>query len=382
MRISYIVLTAIIICAVSAEVFSAPMVRVKDIAKIEGERDNQLVGYGLIVGLDRTGDSKNAPFTTEAMMAILENFGISMKDEMAGKANIKSSVSEKFRLEIREKIRTRNIAAVMVTATLPPYRSPGDKIDVNVASIGDASSLEGGILLQTPMKAADGNVYAVAQGPISIGGYNRGTDKIKIVKNHPTAGMITEGAIVEKEVSYTISRNGVLRITLKESDFSTASRLVDEINANYGANTASAKNAGVVDVIIPNQYSQNLVGFISGIESLTITPDAVAKIVVNERTGTIVMGEDIKISEVAVSHGNLKLVVKQEQMAGGFFGPQATQTANVEEKEERVILMKEGAKLKDVVKALNSVGATPRDVISILQLMKSSGALHAELVIR
>ncbi|MEW5768480.1 MAG: flagellar basal body P-ring protein FlgI [bacterium] len=336
-----------------------PETRVKDAARVAGVRENQLIGYGLVVGLNGTGDSSKALFTNRSLVSMLDHLGLTV-----GINNLKVS----------------NVAAVMITADLPAFVRTGDRIDVTLSSLGDAKDLEGGVLLQTPLYAADKLVYAVAQGPVSIGGSN--VNAGEGLKNHPTVARITRGAIVEREVVSAVAEGDTIPLVLNRPDFITASRLVEAINAVFGSQTAQARDASLVDVKVPAQYQENPVGFVAMLEELKIKPDTIAKVVINERTGTIVVGEDVKISQVAVSHGKLSLTIEAEEEALGE-GKEAEEkkatAATVMEK--KLVLMKESARIADVVAALNSVGATPRDVIAILQAVKAAGALQAELII-
>ncbi|MCS7234115.1 MAG: flagellar basal body P-ring protein FlgI [Synergistetes bacterium] len=327
-----LVLSILIALALSSIAFGAPKVRIKDIAHIEDARPNQLIGMGLVVGLNGTGDKMK--LTPQMMQNMLRFFDLSVA---------------------QRNIASRNVAAVMVTANLPPFAKPGMRIDVTVSSLGDARSLEGGQLLLTPLKGPDGKVYAVAQGPVSIGPEG----------SFPTVGVVTNGAIVEREVPVELSQDGVLSIVLDSPDFTTARRIAESINNSFG-NIAEAKDASKVEVKIPLSYRKNLVAFISSLEELEVTPDAPAIVVVNERTGTVVMGENVKISRVAIAHKNFSITVGP---AAGAAPP--TQGYMIEFPEVTTV--------GDVVKALNAVGATPKDIIAILQAMKKAGALHAEL---
>ena len=346
-------------------------VRLKDLARVEGVRDNQLIGYGLVVGLNGTGDSASTSFTFQSIVSMLENMGITVsKDEI--------SVS--------------NVAAVVVTANLPPFVQPGNKIDVTVSSIGNASDLQGGTLLMTPLKAANGNVYAVAQGALSIGGFNAGAaggGAASIQKNHPTVARIPGGALIEREVPTTYIHNNKLRILLRSPDFTTVDRIRKVINENLRADSARAVDAGTVEITVPEEYQENVISFISQLEALTVEPDSIAKIVINERTGTIVAGEKVRISTIAVSHGNLSIEIKAQYIVSQptAFSTTGNTTvvpdtqAYVEEEESRLMVIKEGVDIGEVAAALNALGVTPRDMISIFQAMKEAGALQAELVL-
>lgn len=347
---------------------AAPGVRVKDIVRIEGVRDNQLVGYGLVVGLTGTGDSNKSIFTIQSIANMLKSFGIV--------ANITTQLQPK------------NVAAVMVTAKLPAYSTSGDAIDITVSSVGDAKSLQGGTLIQTPLKAANGQVYAVAQGALSVGGFTAGGGRASQNKNFTTVGSIPNGAIVEQNVPLEIVNDGRLKLSLKQPDFTTAARINEAIERRFGY-ISRATDAGTVVVTIPRNYGMSeLVSFIAAVEALPVYPDAVARIAINERTGTVVMGSDIAISEVAVAQGGLTVKVVSERTVSQppSFSGGRTQTVNqtdvsVTEEPANLVVLPATAKVGDVVSALNGVGATPREIISILQAMKAAGALHAELVL-
>ncbi|MCP5102914.1 MAG: flagellar basal body P-ring protein FlgI [bacterium] len=343
---------------------SAVDVRLKDIASFEGVRDNQLIGYGIVVGLEGTGDTTQNKFTFQSMSNLLDKMGLKL-DPTA--------------------FQMRNTAAVAVTATLPPFSRAGSKIDVTVSSIGSAKSIQGSILLITPLKAADGNIYAVAQGSVSIGGFNAGQGGTTIRKNHPTVGRIPNGALVEREVPFNFTAQRYFTLVMHQSDFTTTTRTVNSINKSFGA-VAAAIDSRTIKIMIPDKYSRQKVLMASMLENLVVAPDTRAKVVVNERTGTIVFGENVKISKVALAHGNITVSIKT-----GF---QVSQPAPLSEGETvitpvtetevaedvaRFTVIENTPRISDVVKTLNSLGATPRDIIAILQAMKSSGALQAEL---
>ncbi|MBP2649969.1 MAG: Flagellar P-ring protein [Firmicutes bacterium] len=310
--------------------------RIKDIAKIQGVRGNQLVGYGLVVGLAGTGDSSKSAFTVQSIASMLKNFGVTV------------SASQ---------LQGKNVAAVMVTADLGPFVKSGDNIDITVSSLGDAKSLQGGILLQTPLKAATGLVYAVGQGSLSLGGNN--------TKLFSTVAKIPNGAIVERDVPTKIENNGSIALTLNNPDFTTASRIAKTIEREFGV-SVMAVDAGTVEIKVPGEYADNLVGFIASLEELTVRPDSIAKIIINERTGTVVMGGNVTIDTVAVAHGGLSVKV------GG-------QKSSSSEANPNVVILPTTASIGDLVNALNAVGAAPQEVIAIIQAINASGALHAEL---
>lgn len=342
--------------------------RIKDVAKVQGVRSNQLVGYGLIVGLAGTGDSDKSTFTIQSIANMLKSFGVVI------------STSQ---------LKPKNMAAVMVTATLPPFAKPGDAIDITVSSMGDAKSLQGGTLLQTPLRAANGQVYAVGQGPLSTGGFAVGAGGASQQKNFPTAGNIPNGALVEREVPmpFTDKDKGKLTLTLNQPDFTTANRISEAIDQRFGQITV-AKDPGTVVVDIPYYYGDNIVGFVASMEELAITPDTVAKVVINERTGTVVIGSNVVIDQVAVAQGGLTVKIGHTTEVSqpppfSYGNTEVTKETTIETKEEPagLIVLPASSNVGDVVAALNAVGATPRDIISILQAIKAAGALHAELQI-
>lgn len=343
---------------------SAQAARIKDIAKVQGVRNNQLIGYGIIVGLNGTGDSTKSDFTIKSVINMMQKFGLEVD---------------------AKQIKPKNVAAVMVTAKLPAFAKEGDGLDINVASVGDAKSLEGGVLLQTPLRAANGQVYAVGQGPLSIGGYLASAGGNSQQKNFPTTGIISNGAIVEQGVQTSLVRDGSIKLSLLNSDFTTANRVARAINSEWG-NIAIARDASTVEVEVPSSRADNLVSFIASIEDISISPDQAAKIVLNERTGTIVMGANVSISEVAVSQGGLTVTVNKDTkvyMPPSFSTADPVEgentTLDVQEKKANLVALPATAKVGDVVAALNTIGATPRDIMAILEAMRAAGALHAEI---
>ncbi len=340
--------------------------RIKDIASFEGARENQLIGYGLVVGLDGTGDKGLA--TMQSIVNMLRKMGLSVKPE---------------------DIKAKNTAAVIVTATLPPFPKPGTRIDALVSTIGDAKSLQGGTLLMTPLKGPDGNVYAIAQGAVSIGGFIGGGGGTTVQKNHSTAGKVPNGVIVEKDLPFTIGNGSDMRIFLHRADFATAAEIAKKINETLGSNYAIALDSSSVNLRIPNEYKNNIVELITLIEGIDVPVDVNARVVINERTGTVVIGDKVKISPVAIAHGNLTIEIKTEYKVSQPppFAPKGAETVvvpdtEVQVKEEKVSLSEvSGATLGEVVRALNALGVTPRDLISILQALKRAGALRAELEI-
>jgi len=347
----------------------AAQVRIKNIAKVKGVRDNQVIGYGLVVGLQMTGDTQRMASTLQSVTNMLSQFGISVKPD---------------------DIRTRNAAAVMVTAKLPPQLKSGDRIDVTVSSVGDARSLQGGTLLLTPLQGPDGQVYAMAQGPVAVGGFSDTVgDMPSIQVNQTNTGRVPEGALVEREVPTTFVNDNVVSLQLTRPDFGQASIIVATLNQQFGEPLARARDGGQVDVTVPYNYQDNLVEFVAALENATVMTDApTGRVVVNERTGTVVLGQDVRVDAVAVAHGNLKLVVKNttqvtRNVMFGYNEFLHTTTVQAEDssKKGNLIVLPEGANLMDIVEAINAVGATPRDLISILQAIRTAGALHADLEI-
>ncbi len=340
--------------------------RIKDIASFMGDRPNQLIGYGLIVGLNGTGDNNKTQFTVNTLANLLDNMGIHVNPEQ---------------------VKVKNVAAVMATAKLPSFVRKGSRVDVQVSSIGDAKSLEGGTLLLTPLAGPDGRTYAVAQGPISVGGFSvSGGSGSSVQKNHPTVGLVSGGALVEQEVSVAYDHLEQLDLVLSNPDFSTAQKVAHRVNESLGGTAAQAVDAGTVRIQIPDAYQQNMVGLISKVESLEVQPDTPAKIVVNERTGTIVMGENVRISPVAVAHGNLTVQITETPTVSQplpFSNGETVVTPQsdieVQEQKGHLSLVGGGVTLGQVVKGLNSIGATPRDLINILQAIRAAGALQAKL---
>ncbi len=341
--------------------------RIKDIAYLEGVRENQLVGYGLVVGLNGTGDSAGSKFTVQALVNMMERMGLSVE---------------------RSTVKVDNAATVIVTAQLPPFAKPGSSIDVLVSSMGDADSLTGGTLLMTPLKGPDGKVYAVAQGSLIVGGLAFGGKAAKVQKNHPTVGRIPGGALVEREVAFSLPSGTHLTYRLQDSDFTTVTRVASAINRKFNRTIAKPRDSGGVKINIPENYRDSIVDFIAAIENLEVRPDFPAKIVINEKTGTIVMGEDVRLSTVAVSHGNLSLVVSESaevSQPNAFSQGQTAAVSQTEmdmvEDQGNMIVMPMGISIGEIARALNAIGASPRDLIAIFQAIKAAGALHAELVV-
>jgi flagellar P-ring protein precursor FlgI len=341
--------------------------RIKDIADFEGVRENQLIGYGLVVGLQGTGDSlRNAPFTRQSLTAMLERLGVTTRDL---------------------NLNTKNVAAVMVTANLPAFSNQGARIDVTVSALGDAKSLAGGQLLVTPLVGADQQVYAVAQGAIAIGGFSAsGSSGSSVTQGVPTAGRIASGGLIERELHFDIASQRELRLALRNPDFTTARRVAEAINTAVGGQAARATNPGSVAVTRPEGFQGDMVALLTRIESLPIDPDLPAKIVIDETSGVVVMGENVRVSTVAIAQGALTISVSEQpgvsQPAPLSQGetvvvPQSDVT--VEEERGGLALVRGGVPLKDLVDGLNALGVSPRDMISILQALKTAGAIQAEI---
>jgi flagellar P-ring protein precursor FlgI len=344
--------------------------RIKDIASFEGVRENMLMGYGLVVGLNGTGDKlKNNAFTEQSLIAFLERQGVNTRGT---------------------ELKTKNVAAVTVTAMLPPFARTGSKVDVTVSAMGDAKDLSGGTLLATPLYGADGEVYVVAQGSISIGGFKAGEGATTITKGVPTSGFVANGGLVEKEIDFALNSLPVLKLALRNPDVSTAKNIAEAINGNIGPGIATVTDPGTVALAIPAAYQGNSTQLLAEVEKLSVATDQVARIVIDEASGTIVMGENVKIDTVAVAQGNLIVKIEQTQQVSqpGPFAPEGAQTATVQQTaisvEEsgpgrRMAVLEGGATLKDLVAGLNALGVTPRDLITILQTIKAAGALQAEI---
>lgn len=349
-------------CPASAEV------RIKDIVEIEGVRDNLLVGYGLIVGLNGTGDSLgNSPFTEQSLIGMLERLGVNIRDQS---------------------LNTKNVAAVMVTATLPPFTNQGARIDVSVSALGDAKSLQGGTLLVTPLMGADGEVYAVAQGPVAVSGFTAQGDAASVTQNIPTTGRVSSGAIIEREIAFNLEDLGTVRLALRNPDFTTARRIADAINNGLGSNVARAENSSSVHIGLPQGQTGSLVDLITQIEQFSVTPDQIARVVIDERSGVIVMGSDVRISTVAIAQGNLTVrVTETPQVSQPAPFAQQGQTTVVPRSElevdaeshKQLAVLDSGVTLQDLVASLNALGVGPRDIITILQSIKAAGALQAEI---
>ena len=363
--------------------------RIKDIASFKGIRTNQLFGYGLVIGLNGSGDKGGTSFTIQGLVNMLKQMGVhvSVKD-----------------------VKVRNVAAAVVSATLPPFARIGQKIDVTVSSIGDSKSLLGGTLLLTPLGGVDGKIYALAQGPLSIGGFSvGGAAGGGVTKNHPTVGRISGGATVEREIPLSLNNRRELTIILNNADFITATRVANAINSRFGQDFAKPIDSGSLRIRIPYYFQDRVVNLLAKLEDIEVIPDSVAKVIVSEKTGTVVIGENVSILTVAVAHGNLSIQIKETrkvsqplpfapsppaggstptEMEGGVVVAPGGATVvtpesevTVKEESDKLLLVPEGGTIGELVRALNAIGVTPRDLITILQAMKAAGALQAELEI-
>ena len=355
-------LAALALSAVPAGAVS----RIKDLANIEGVRQNQLIGYGLVVGLNGTGDTlNNIPFTKQSLQAMLERMGV----------NIRGAT-----------IRTGNVAAVMVTGNLPAFGTQGTRMDVTVSSLGDAKNLQGGTLLVTPLLGADGNVYAVAQGSLAIDGFQAEGQAAKIVRGVPTVGRIVNGAIIEREIEFALNRLPNVRLALRNADFTTAKRIASAVNDYLGTKTAEPIDPSTVQLSIPAEFKGNVVAFLTEIEQLQVEPDLAAKIIIDERSGIIVMGRDVRVATVAVAQGNLTVTISESPqvsqpnaMAGGRTVVTPRSSVSVSEDGKKLALVKNGVSLQQLVDGLNGLGIGPRDLIGILQAIKAAGAIEADI---
>lgn len=345
---------------------SANAERLKDISTIQGVRSNQLIGYGLVVGLDGTGDqTTQTPFTVQSIISMMQQMGVSIPPGTS--------------------LQLKNVASVMITSSLPAFAQPGQTLDVTVSSMGNAKSLRGGTLLMTPLKGADGQIYAIAQGNLVVGGVGASANGSQTQINHLSVGRISDGATVERALPNPISQSGSFNLELKESDFSTASIVVDAINQQFGPKTAFAEDGRVIKVDAPANISR--VAFLASLEAINVSPAATpAKIILNARTGSVVMNKAVTLDSCAVSHGNLSVVINTAPVIsqpGAFSNGQTISTAvsqvDITKEPGKVLKLNNGANLSDVVKALNAIGATPQDLLAILQAMKAAGSLHAEL---
>lgn len=362
--IAAVLSTAMVLSPVSTA-FGATA-RIKDIVDMEGVRENQLVGYGLVVGLNGTGDSlNNSPFTKQSLQSMLERLGVNT----AG-----------------QNVRTANIAAVMVTANLPPFGTQGTRIDVSVAAMGDSKSLQGGTLLVTPLLGADGEVYAIAQGPVSINGFKAQGDAATIISGVPTTGRISSGALIEREIDFKLGAQTSLRLSLRNPDLTTARRIALSINDFIGVPTATPEDPGTVRINLPRGFNGNIVDLLTDVEQLVVQTDQPAKIVIDENSGIIVMGKDVRVSSVAVAQSNLTVtiaesptIVQPAPLSNGVTAVQPTTDLNVTQTDTALAMVNESVTLQELVDGLNALGIGPRDLIAILQAIKATGALQAEI---
>jgi flagellar P-ring protein precursor FlgI len=354
---------SLLICIALGAPVSATPARLKDLVAIEGVRENQLIGYGLVVGLAGTGDRRQTMFSAQSLTNLLERMGITVSPAA---------------------IRVTNTAAVLVTATLPAFAQPGMRIDSTIAAIGDAPNLQGGILVLTSLRAADGQVYAVAQGPVVTGGFSGGRGGASQTVNHPTVGRAPGSAIVERAAP-SVAPRGAVRLQLRQPDFTTSARIVEAIEKRFGG-AAKADSAGLVTVAIPPDYAARSTQFVAELEALRVEADRPARVTVNERTGTIVLGKDVRITPVAIVHGNLSVEIQTTYAVSqpGSLSQGSTEvvpqtSVTAKEEKARNIILKQGATVEDLVRALAAIGSTPRDVIGILQNLRAAGALEAEI---
>jgi flagellar P-ring protein precursor FlgI len=359
---------AIAIAALGA--VEAASVRIKDIVNVQGVRGNDLVGYGLVVGLNGSGDSlRSIPFTEDSLINLLERLGVNIEGE---------------------DVQAKNVAAVIVTATLPPFARSGSEIDATVSAIGDAKNLLGGTLVLTPLLAADGNVYAVAQGTVIAGGFEASGRAESVTQGVPTSGVVASGARIEREVDFALDELRSVRLALRNPDFTTARRIEGTINREVGLEVARILDSGTIDIAVPHVFANRVAAFVSAIENLAVTPDQPARVVVDQRSGTIVVGADVRISEVAVSQGNLTVRVTETPQVsqpnpfaeGSTVVVPRTDVEVDTQAGNRVAVLGEGATLAELVQGLNALGVGPRDLIDILSAIKAAGALHAEFVVR
>lgn len=361
----FLALLAFAVLAVSAPASADP--RIKDIADVEGVRDNQLVGYGLVVGLDGTGDTlRNSAFTRQALNSMLERFNINVRDA---------------------DLRTGNVAAVIVTAELPPFSMQGTRLDVGVSAIGDADSLQGGVLIATPLMSSGGDVYAIAQGSLAVGGFAAEGDGASVTRGVPTNGRIANGAVIEREVDWNLGAQQSIRLALRNPDFTTARRMAQTINAYLGAGAANAENPSIVSLSRPAEFRGDMVALVAEIEQLRVETDMRARVVIDEATGTIVMGENVRVSTVAIAQGGLTITVAESPVAsqaqpfadGGETVVLPRTDVTVEEDMAELGVLEGSVSLRELVDGLNALGVSPRDMITILQTIKASGALQAEI---
>ena len=368
--VSAIAIAAMVVVTAAPAKHAEAAPRIKDIVEFEGVRANLLIGYGLVVGLNRTGDRlANSVFTQQSLVAMLERLGVNTRDA---------------------DINTQNVAAVMVTATLPPFARHGTRLDVAVSALGDATNLLGGTLLVTPLLGADGEVYAVAQGSLAVNGFTaQGQSGTTVTKGVPTSGRISNGAIVERELGFELDGMEEVTIALRNPDFTTARRIADAINIRLGSNFAAPTDPGTVIMRVPQSYQGSVADLMTDVEQLTVEPDMPARVVIDETSGVIVMGEKVRLNTVAIAHGNLTIKITETPQVSqpGAFAPEGAATTTVdrssieidEGEDNRLHVVDSGVSLQDLVSGLNSLGVGPRDMMSILQTVKAAGALQAEI---
>ena len=367
MRLRTVAAALLCFCLVAWAATASATSRVKDVADFEGVRDNHLVGYGLVVGLNGTGDTlRNTMFTQESLVAMLERLGVSTRGA---------------------ELKTRNVAAVMVTANLPPFTRTGSRIDVTVSALGDAKSLRGGTLLVTPLLGADGEVYAVAQGALSVGGYEAQGQASSVTRGVPTSARLPSGAIVEREINFSLEKVDKLKVALRNPDFTTAERIAEAINNRFGAGQARAVDSATVSLNVPTAFHGRTATLMSEVEQLRVEPDQPARIVIDEGNGIVVMGENVRISRVAVAQGNLTVRVTETPQVsqpnplgqGQTVAVPRTSVEVNDQSDRRMTVLDTGVTLDDLVKGLNALGVGPRDMIGIIQAIKAAGALQAEI---
>jgi flagellar P-ring protein precursor FlgI len=359
---------AAVIATAGAPVAAHSTVRLRDVASLQGLTPVPLIGYGLVVGLNKTGDRRQTIFSAQTLANMLERFGV---------------------LVPGEEIKIENVAAVLVTAEAAPYARRGGRIDVTVSSIGDARSLQGGTLLPTPLRGTDGSIYALAQGPLSLGGFGGGKGGNSVQVNHLTAGRVPSGGLMQQDVAAVPALGDELVLALATPDFTSATRVADAVNAELGPGTAKAADAASVTVTVPAQYRGALANLMARLEPLPVTVDGLARVVINERTGTVVVGSAVRLGTTAVAHGNLSVRISTKYnvsqpaplSSGGETVVVPDENVEVTEGDAKLVQLEEGTTLDAVVRALNALGATPRDIIAILQALKASGALTADIVI-
>lgn len=366
--IVFLIITIILTLLFSTNIFAQqedPIVKIGNITRIQGIRDNQLIGYGIVVGLAGTGDSNRSQATVQSVANMMGEFSINVTPDQ---------------------IRSKNLAAVMLTADLPPFVHSGDRIDVTVSSMGDADSLQGGTLIMSPLKAANGEVYAVAQGPVSIGGFNIASGGTSVRQNHPTVGRIPNGALVEREINFDLEKDHI-NLLLQNPNFKTADNIAKALNKELDyINIAKAKDAGTIRVDIPKDYQSEVVDFIAKVNNTEVRTNLEAKVIIDEKTGTIVLSHNVRISTVAVAHGNISVTIKTTEEVSqppSFSEGETEKTEETEikvtEEEGKIVILSKENTIQDLVAALNTIGASPRDIVSIIQKIKAAGALHAKL---